>query len=308
MIPGARHIIEETLQNRHRYLPNSCSWERETGRGVQHEFGLYRLTITTQSGHQEEVVIQEDCSSIATRVWDCAVLTAKWVENRCLQQRDGFASSSLSSSSPSSSFPSIDLAQALCLNCDTRDRPVYALELGSGMGLLSISLAKMGAAVLSTEYGAAVGHLQRNCIRNNVAIATTRQWDGPSMMQGRVYCRELDWYASIETVQDLLPRPRGGEEEGSSTNTFSQKFDLIVVTDCSLTRKDARGVLDMIHRYGTSGHTTAIVGICLEREGTPYFIDSAKAEFPRVDIVPSARNEYHKDYQSTRHSILLIRV
>ncbi len=274
-------MIEETLQNRHRHQPTS-SWERETGKGVHHEFGEYRLTISTRSGRQEEVVIEEDCSSIATRVWDCAVLTSKWLENRCLQHCDVSLASHL------------DLAHALHLKCDT-DRPIYALELGSGMGLLSISLAKMGAAVLSTEYGAAVDHLQRNCIRNNVAIAI--QSNQPTMVQGKVHCRELDWYTTTETVKSLLP-------QGVQDNPM---FDLIAVTDCSLTMKDSRAVLDMIHRYGTPGHTKAIVGICLEREGTPYFIDSARKEFGRVDVVPS-RIEYHKDYQSTRHSILLIQV
>lgn len=252
---------------------------------MQHDFGEYRLKITTKNGRQEEVIIEEDCSSIATRVWDCAALTSKWVENCCLQQREVSDSSS-----------AIDLARALRLNCDT-DQPVYVLELGSGMGLLSISLAKMGAAVMSTEYGAAVDHLQRNCIRNNVAVAT--QWNGPTMIQGKVCCRELDWYTSTETVQSLLP---------VREKTSPQMFDLIVVTDCSLTRKDSRGVLDMIHRYGTPGHTKAIVGVCLEREGTPYFMDSAKMEFARVDVVPSRMEEYHKDFQSTRHSILIIQV
>lgn len=299
MIPGSLVVVvEETLLNRqHRREERTTdSWERETGRGVHHEFGLYRLKIRTRNGgEEEEVVIEEDCSSIATRVWDCSVLTSKWVENRCLQQQHQHHVSTSSSSAP------IDLAEALHLKCDPNRRPVHVLELGSGMGLLSICLAKMGAAVMSTEHGSTVDHLQRNCARNNVAaINATPSPDHPTMMRGMVHCRELDWYNTEESLHSLLV-PR---DKNDSTPVV---FDLIVVTDCSLTRKDSRGVLDMIHRFGTPGHTKAIVGICHEREGTPYFIESARTEFESLDIVP-AQTEYHKEYQSTRHSILLIQV
>jgi hypothetical protein len=83
-------------------------------------------------------------------------------------------------------------------------------------------------------------------------------------------------------------------------------FDLIVVTDCSLSTKDSKGVLEMIHKYGTKRHTKAIVGVCNEREGTPYFIENAKKDFRDVVLVPTS--DLHPDNKTTRHTILKFQV
>jgi hypothetical protein len=159
----------------------------------------------------------------------------------------------------------------------------------------------MGAAVMSTEYGSAVKHLQKNCERNNVALENTQDpVNGNSIISttlkaGYVFCRELDWYNTTETLQTLFP-----------LKDDVPIFDLIAVTDCSLSMKDSMGVLDMIQKYGTIGHTKILVGLCREREGTPYFIDKANEIFSKVSVVPTS--QYHPDYQTTRQTILLIQL
>lgn len=292
-----RGLIEISLRQRQQALQRRSSinngWERETGRGIQHSFGEYKVRIEASSSHQreeddwknEEITIQEDCSSIATRVWDNATLTVKWLQRRLQHQRQrqqqlhGHKISSLDA-----------LAKALQLDLEqlpSPSNPIRVLELGSGMGLLSIALAKMGAAVMATEYGSeTVRFLNKNCEENNVALSGTPV--AGTMVPGRVHCRELDWYTTNETLQSLQVAT----------------FDLIVVTDCSLTTKDSAGVLDMLHRFGTPGHTKVIVGVCKEREGTPYFVKRARNEFQSVRVIPES--EYHQDFQSRRHSILYL--
>lgn len=262
--------LENALRNRQN-IPLEPSWERETGRGLQHTFGEYRLSITTSNGQKEDVIILEDCSMISRRVWDCSVMTAKWLEN--LVTKD-------------STYPDLARSLGLPIGSSNSERPLQVLELGAGTGLLTVFLAKIGAAVLSTEYGASVKYLQENCDFNNV-----RQDEGQTKMTpGTVRCRELDWYKATETLETIFLK----DDE--------RVFDLIVVTDCNLTRKDSEGVIDMINKYATKGHTRAIVGLCNEREGTPYFIERASKLFQNVASVP--QSQCHPDFQSRRHTIL----
>jgi hypothetical protein len=57
-------IIEQVLRNRLVHPPKKVSsWERETGRGLHHCFGEYRLQISaTNKNGTEEVFIREHCS------------------------------------------------------------------------------------------------------------------------------------------------------------------------------------------------------------------------------------------------------
>lgn len=253
--------------------PTKASWQRETGRGLVHDFGEYRLAITMASGGQDKVVIKEDAAMIATRVWDCAVLVSKWLER-------------VSLSATGSDIP--DLAEGLQLRVSpSEERPIQILELGAGTGLLSICLAKMGAAVLSTEYGVAVRYLTENCRRNGVAPIDT---NAKTMVPGIATCRELDWYKTTATLESLFT---AGEDP---------RFDLIVVTDCSLTERDTRGVIEMIHKYGTPGHTKCVVGSCVEREGSPLLFKMVDADFKNV--VEIETSDHHADYQSARHKIM----
>mmetsp|Transcript_59783 Transcript_59783/g.146802 ORF Transcript_59783/g.146802 Transcript_59783/m.146802 type:complete len:337 (-) Transcript_59783:4302-5312(-) len=325
--PFPTSLLEATLQQRQRSLQqrlrsssnptignnnnNNNNWERETVRGINHSFGMYKLCVPTYTTNdscgwtEEEVVIQEECSTIATRVWDNSTLTVKWLQRRLdeehltlLQQQN----QNTMISTPETLASVLDWDNTALTNnaaSSPRHRPIQVLELGSGMGLLSIALAKIGAAVMATEYGSEnVKHLQKNCKNNGVlttdttTIKTTTTIDASSNMlrPGRVYCRELDWYTTQETIDSL--------------NVGA--FDLIVVTDCSLSQKDSDGVMDMILRYGTPGETKAIVGLCKEREGTPHFVERAQNEFRSVRNV--SETEYHPDYRSKRHTVLLIDV
>ena len=276
----------------------NIGWEREKGKGYYFDFGEYTLSIRNSNGQKEDVIIEEDSKSISTRVWDCSVLTTKWFEQNV------FSSSSLPSSSLSSSGQ--NLMTALRTKVDTLSksnysrRPMQVLELGGGTGLLSICLAKMGGtniAIMATECGLlAVNHLKKNMVRNYVGISTTNSSNtNTTLIAGCVSCRELDWYKTKESLQSVFPNKND-----------TPIFDLIVVTDCSLSERDSRGVVDMILKYGSPGHTMVVAGICNEREGTPYFIETTKNVFPHYLFIP--QTDYHKDYQSSRHKIMLIQL
>jgi predicted nicotinamide N-methyase len=284
----------------------NIGWEREKGKGYHFAFGEYKLSIRNSNGQKEDIIIEEDSKSISTRVWDCSVLTTKWFEQNVFSSSlPSSLPSSLSSSSSSSSGP--NLMNALRTKVDTlsksnHNRPIQVLELGSGTGLLSICLAKIGGtniAIMSTEYGLAVNHLEKNIVRNYVDILSANSFSSDTknttLIAGCVSCRELDWYKTEETLQSIFPNKND-----------TPIFDLIVVTDCTLSERDSRGILGMIHKYGSPGHTMVVVGICNEREGTPYFIETAKEIFADYTIVP--QTDYHKDYQSSRHKIMLIQV
>jgi predicted nicotinamide N-methyase len=271
-----RGSLEQALRKRVAPPPRKSSWERETARGIHHSFEEYRLKITAASGSEEEVVIDEDCSSLATRVWDCAVVTSKWLES--IATRAG--------------HPCPDLVASLQLKSETfMKRPIQVLELGAGTGLLNMCLAKMGAAVMSTEYGSAVRCLRENCDRNNVTMPHTMGSSQATMKSGFVTCRELDWFKTTETLQTLF----APNEQAI--------FDLIVVTDCSLTNKESKGVINMIHKYGTKGHTKVIFGVCNEREGTPYIMEAAVKDFQEVVLVPTS--DHHTSFQTTRQKIVI---
>lgn len=233
---------------------NDISWEREMVRGYIHTFGEYTLPITNIMGEEETIIINEDTKMIATRVWDCATLTAKWLEYNSRTNKSGVP----------------NLVAGLKWKMEDpslRKRPLQVLELGAGTGLLSVSLAKMGAAVLATEYGPVVKYLERNCQRNGVLSDTTVE---TTLVAGKARCCELDWYKSTLTLESLF----APHEEAV--------FDLIIVTDCSLTERDARGVFDMIYKYSTKGHTKIVIGTCLEREGTPLTMQLAQ-QFPNLE-------------------------
>ena len=259
--------ILETRSHRHK-CPRG--WEREMVRGYIHTFDEYQLSITNVLGEQEIVVINEDAAMIATRVWDCAVLTAKWIENISIDKTTGM----------------IDLVRALGLKTLLNpERQIQVLELGAGTGLLSVCLAKMGAAVLSTEYGPAVRHLERGC-RSNYVLAEASI--PGTLIPGKVRCRELDWFKEAEPLELLF---KAGERA---------MFDLIIVTDCSLTERDTEGVFAMIEKYSTKGHTRVVVAACLEREGTPLADRKAKTYEGYQQVENS---QHHLDYSSSRFQI-----
>jgi len=106
---------------------------------LQFDFGEYRLGITNAKGSKDEVIINEDSSMISTRVWNCSVVTSKWIENSTMTNRD---------------LP--NLSSSLPIASSNVGRPSQVLELAAGTGLLNICLAKLGAAVLSTKYGKSV--------------------------------------------------------------------------------------------------------------------------------------------------------
>jgi hypothetical protein len=266
--------LEKFLSSR-QIPPKISTWEREMARGRQCEFGAYRLSIRTAEGSQDEVTIHEDLALISTRVWDCSVLVSKWLENISIKNQN---------------VPNIASALGLPIASSARDRPLNVLELGAGTGLLSICLAKMGAAVLSTEYGISVKYLQENCDKNKVTEPESSQRTKWTPKSGVVSCRELDWYKTAETLESLF------------ADMQQAIFDLIVITDCSLTEKDSQGVMAMIHKYATKDHTKVILGICREREGTPYCLENVPKEFKNVVTVPE--QDCHPNFKSTRLMVL----
>jgi len=271
--------LERILASRTRSRPqtNPQGWEREMVRGYVYNFDdEYRLSITNHLGDKGTIVIEEDAAMIATRVWDSSVLTVKWIEQICQDVSTG----------------GIDLLQAFALRNLSSiqvEKPIQVLELGAGTGLLSIGLAKMGAAVLSTEYGLAVKHLQYGCRKNHVLVEDDDTLNGPTLLPGKVRCQELDWFKETNTLESLF---QDGER------AF---FDLIAVTDCSLTERDTEGVFAMIDKYSTKGQTSVVMGVCLEREGTPLAIRKAE-RYP--DYRYMGPTQQHPEYSSTRLAIM----
>lgn len=265
--------IEKTLAKRLK-PPKKPAWEREKALGLQFDFGEYRLGITNATGLIDEVIIKEDMASISTRVWDCSVVTSKWLEYSALKNRD---------------LPNLNSSLKLPIaSSNVIGRPLQVLELGAGTGLLSICLAKLGAAVLSTEYGRFVEYLQKNCVDNQVEVPNQdgQKWKPTA---GQVKSCELDWYNAKQSLQSMFAE---GQEA---------IFDLIIVTDCALTVNDSKGVLEMINKYATKGHTRVVVGLCKEREGAPYCVENIPKEFNNIERV--ANEDYHPEFQSSRHMI-----
>lgn len=264
--------LEKVLLHRKK-IAIPAGWEREMVRGYVHTFDQYRLPLRSLGGEEEMVVIQEDSAMIATRIWDCAVLTSKFIEHVCADPMSG----------------TVDLVTGLNLKQSLKSpkQPIQVLELGAGTGLLSICLAKMGAAVLSTEYGPVVRYLENNCQMNKVLPEESAT--SPTLMTGKVRCRELDWFKEAESLQSMF-------KEGERA-----VFDLVIVTDCSLTERDTKGVFKMIDKFSTPGQTKVIVGVCIQREGTPLTLQKAKAYSGYREVQVS---DLHPAYTSSRFHIL----
>jgi tRNA A37 methylthiotransferase MiaB len=109
-----------------------------------------------------------------------------------------------------------------------------------------------------------------------------------TLIPGKVRCRELDWFKEAEPLELLF---KAGERA---------IFDLIIVTDCSLTERDTEGVFAMIEKYSTKGHTRVVVAACLEREGTPLADRKAKTYEGYKQVENS---QHHLDYSSSRFQI-----
>jgi len=268
-------------------------WERECDlRPARYAAGEYRLAIslpasavsaeaskssTADAGENTTtIVIREDMKSLGTRVWDCAALLSKWAEKVRRLEKWPWQS--------------------------TPGQPLRVLELGAGTGLLAIALAKLGAAVLATEYGPIVPHMTECCAENGVLLqrATPESGGAPAfpspseLVAGTVLCYELDWYALDATVS------AAGSEPGGPT------IDLILVSDCTLTPSDAVEILKVVKHFAPPGSKgiDILVGACHEREGTPTFIEGAKELYGAIEVLD--KSEQAEGYSSDRHMIMRI--
>lgn len=248
-------------------------WERECDRrSTRYAAGEYRLDLDVPDGvaTKTTIVIKEDMAALGTRVWDCAALMSKWFEKALRVKGWPWRSGT--------------------------EQPLRVLELGAGTGLLAIALAKLGAAVVATEYGPIVPWMTEVCEQNGVLLQRKAPEDGSplglprpaDLVAGKVICHELDWYA-LDATKD---RADGGN------------FDVVLVSDCTLTPSDATEILKVIKHFvplGTEG-IDIIVGACHEREGTPTFMKGAEETYKSMEVLD--KSTQHEEYSSNRHMIM----
>lgn len=265
-------------------------WERECDlRSTRYAAGEYRLELgvpaqvvgmeaSASSVVATTIIIKEDMKSLGTRVWDCAALMSKWAEKTQQLER----------------WP---------WRLAASGQPLRVLELGAGTGLLAIALAKLGAAVVATEYGPIVPHMAECCRENGVLLERSPPEDGSALslpspsnlVGGMVICHELDWYALDAT---------GGGSDGDKSGAT---FDLVLVSDCTLTPSDAVEILKVVKHFAPPGSQgiDIVVGACHQREGTPTFIKAAEEVYGKVEFLD--KSEQAEGYSSNRHMIMRIR-
>jgi len=257
-------------------------WERECDlRSTRYAAGEYRLELQVPSAGSEEeaaggtaattIIIKEDMAALGTRVWDCSALLSKWFEKALRNQ----------------SWPWRP----------DREGPLRVLELGAGTGLLAIALAKLGAAVLATEYGPIVPWMTQCCEQNGVLLQRNAPEDGSTLglpspadlVPGKVMCHELDWYKLDDS------KARG--DDGIA-------FDIVLVSDCTLTPSDAIEIFKVIKHFvppGTEG-IDVIVGAAQQREGTPVFVKAAEEAYRSVQVLDKSTQD--EEYTSDRLMIM----
>ena len=202
-----------------------------------------------------KVTIAEDYSSISKRVWDCSVLMSQAVIH-----------------SHSESLP---------LNLSARG----VLDVGSGCGLLPISLSKLSelglppcGPVVATEYTQDIlVHLQAQVASNSSAAAVAH----------------LDWFSP------------------GSVFSIAGGVDTVVMSDCTLDPSESPAIVRAFEEIVVASwkrkaatpssapdRTDALVGVCVERAGTEKFLILARERFhvSKVEV-------FHPSYKPEKVSV-----
>jgi len=182
------------------------------------------------------VTVPESPRELGTRVWDCAVVLGRH----------------LASFGPG------------------HWRGEEVLELGAGTGIDSILLSRLGARVHATEYTDTVVDWLRECCRLNGVLCDDEEDDDDddedvdgsggsksSGLGGKVVVSSLDWYD-----RDAIERHLG------------RRYGRVVMSDCTLTEGDAVACWEVLNVFvGAERGTVGWVGVCVERSGTPKFLE-----------------------------------
>eukprot|EP01060_Flectonema_neradi_P006154 TRINITY_DN14123_c0_g1_i1.p1 TRINITY_DN14123_c0_g1~~TRINITY_DN14123_c0_g1_i1.p1 ORF type:complete len:242 (+),score=38.82 TRINITY_DN14123_c0_g1_i1:72-797(+) len=207
------------------------SWERESRVGADFEDFKY-----TMEGSKEVITLVEGSNQLGHRVWDTCVQVCKMLEKS----------------------PEI---------CKSK----RVLELGSGCGLMSLVIHKLGAAnVVATDLPAVVDHLEKNiknCESSNKIQVSTLTWGSPN----------------------------------ASTDDVISNVDLVVASDVTITASAVPLLVSTIDTILDKNPTaSAIIGGPNHREGWPVFLDACS----HFNIFTYPESSLHPDYISKKVSIV----
>ncbi|KAF9053588.1 hypothetical protein BDZ89DRAFT_938999 [Hymenopellis radicata] len=151
-------------------------------------------------------------------------------------------------------------AQVLSAYLTALNLPVgRALELGSGIGLSSLTLAALGWSVVATDLPDVIDAV----LAKNVAANDVHQ---------RILVQHLDWTHSQVLTEDPV-------------------YDLIITADTIYSPSLIRPLLDTIHAFATRS-PRAHLFVCLERRDPPlidsFFAQAHQLGF-RTDQIPSRK-------------------
>jgi predicted nicotinamide N-methyase len=197
---------------------------------------------------------------------------------------------------------SIALSQYLSMNPSIVQKK-RILELGSGVGLLGITISKLGAAhVTMSEYGSEEGVVDgpiRKLYNDDdkrlipSALLTNLQFNANlNLQQENISIQRIDWY-------DYL------SEEIISVQCKHNSiiYDLIVGSDLINWEDDIEALIATLQYYMKSHKTKVLLSSQIQnRKGLPLFLKRLQEIFPQVET-----EEFYVQHYET-HPILLIKL
>jgi hypothetical protein len=194
---------------------------------------------------------------------------------------------------------SIALSQYLSMNPSIVQNK-RILELGSGVGLLGITISKLGAAhVTMSEYGSEEGVVDGPIIKSYnrddkrlipSALLTNLQFNANlNHQQENISIQLIDWYDYLSEEKISLP--------------CSITYDLIVGSDLINWEDDIEALIATLQYYMKSQETKVLLSSQIQnRKGLPLFLKRLQEIFPKVET-----EEFYVQHYET-HPILLIKI
>ena len=189
---------------------------------------------------------------------------------------------------------SIGMSQYIAMNpslvCNKR-----VLELGSGVGLLGITISKLGGRVTMSEYGSVNGTVNGQIIVSDEkrlipsAMLTNLQFNvNLNEQNDNMDVRHIDWY-------DYLP------EKSTKRLDDDEHYDLIVGSDLINWEDDVEALIATLKHFMSRGAIGLLSTQTENRKGLPLFLQRLDEEFNSVET----ENYYVQHYDT--HPMLLIK-
>lgn len=192
---------------------------------------------------------------------------------------------------------SIALSQYLSMNPSLVQNK-RILELGSGVGLLGITISKLGAAhVTMSEYGSEDGVIDgpiKLCNGDKrlipSALLTNLHFNANlNLQQEKISIQHIDWY-------DFL-------SEEISVPCNHSLYDLIVGSDLINWEDDVEALIATLQYFMKNHETKALLSSQIQnRKGLPLFLKRLQEKFQHVET-----EEFYVQHYET-HPILLIKI